>query len=258
MKGRVFLVGAGPGDPELLTLKALRALKRADVIVYDRLVSHEIMELVPQGVARIDVGKRPRCHPVPQDEINSMLIRLASAGRTVVRLKGGDPFLFGRGGEEALALTDAGIPFEVVPGITSAQGVATELNVPLTHRGLASGVRYVTGHCQSDADLDYDWHGLSDPQTTLVVYMGFTNIRRISAELMAHGRDPNTPVMVVSNATRENQRHLVTSLGRVAAETTPEAVPMPALFVIGEVVSLAAILGTASHAIDVYQEMAAE
>jgi uroporphyrin-III C-methyltransferase len=175
-KGIVYLVGAGPGDPELLTLKARRLLDEADVVVYDRLVSDDILALIPVGTAKISVGKQPRSHPVPQPEINALLARLASTGRTVVRLKGGDPFMFGRGSEEAAYLIEQGIAFSVVPGVTSASGCAAAVGLPLTHRGLATGVRFITGHCREDLELDLDWRGLADPNTTLVIYMGRTNV----------------------------------------------------------------------------------
>jgi uroporphyrin-III C-methyltransferase len=234
----VTLVGAGPGDPDLLTLKALKAIKTADVIVYDRLVSPEILALAEPGTARIDVGKQPARHPVPQTEINDILVRLARSGRNVVRLKGGDPFIFGRGSEEALELTRNGIPFSVIPGITAAQGAAASLHVPLTHRGSACSVRYVTGHCRNDAELDLDWDGLVDPQTTLVVYMGLANLKKIAARLMASGRGAETPVLAANNATLPQERRLRSSLGSIAADVEKAAFEGPVLFVIGEVVKL--------------------
>jgi uroporphyrin-III C-methyltransferase len=237
--GHVYLVGAGPGDPELLTIKAMRALERADVIVYDRLVSTEILDMAPAGAARINVGKQPHNHPVPQEEINQLLTRLAQAGRTVVRLKGGDPLTFGRGSEEALELARRGIPFEIIPGITSAQGCAATSKVPLTHRGLATGVRYLTGHCRQDAGLDFDWSGLADPDTTLVVYMGLANIAEISARLIEHGLDVVTPVMAVSRGTTPIERRLVTTLDSVFDDVRRADFEGPVLFIIGKVVSLA-------------------
>ena len=216
--GKVILVGAGPGDPDLLTIKALKALQLAEVIVYDRLVSVEILALAPTGAARINVGKQAKQHPVPQAEINELLVRLAKSGRTVVRLKGGDPFIFGRGSEEALELKRNHVDFEVVPGITSAQGCAASLCLPLTHRGLATGVRYVTGHCRDDLDLDLDWNGLADLQTTLVIYMGLANISEIAERLLAAGRGSGTPVMAVNNATHASERHLLSTLGRIAED----------------------------------------
>lgn len=258
MSGQVFLVGAGPGDPDLLTLRAYRLLQTGDALVYDRLVSTEILDIVPAGVTRVDVGKQPRHHPVPQEEINEILINLARAGRTVIRLKGGDPLMFGRGGEEAIALEAAGIAYEVVPGITSAQGTAASALIPLTHRGVASGVRYLTGHCRAGADLDFDWEGLADNRTTLVVYMGLANIAEIAAKLEAHGRDPLTPVMAVSNATRPDETRLVSTLGRIAGDCGQASLKAPTLFIIGEVVDLAATIGILGHAPNRVQLAAAE
>lgn len=246
--GQVVLVGAGPGDPDLITVKAQRVIRAATVVVYDRLVSDAILDLVPAGAARINVGKQPRHHPFPQQEINQTLIRLAKSGRNVVRLKGGDPLMFGRGGEEALALAAAGVPFEIVPGITSAQGTAACFNLPLTHRGVASSLRYLTGHCRADAPLDFDWPGLTDPDTTLVVYMGLANIAQIAAELIVHGRAPGTPVMAVSNATRTDQTHLVSTLDGIAVDVREAGLQSPVIFVIGEVVRLACTLGALGHA----------
>ena len=193
--GRVFLVGAGPGDPELLTLKAARILGLAQAVVHDRLVSEEVLALVPRLARVIPVGKAPNSHPVPQERINEILIELALDGLSVVRLKGGDPTIFGRGSEEAAALSAAGVPFEIVPGITAAQGAAAVTGVPLTHRGLASSVRYVTGHCREDRPLDLDWAGLADPDTTLVVYMGAATIAEIATRLIEHGMPGSLPVM---------------------------------------------------------------
>lgn len=240
--GKVFLVGAGPGDPDLLTVKALRCLESADVVVYDRLVSQDILDLAPVGAARICVGKAPSHHPVPQDEINSLLIRLAESNRRVVRLKGGDPFIFGRGSEEAMVLASHGIAFEVVPGITAAQGCAAAYGVPLTHRGLATGVRYVTGHCRQDIDLNYDWRGLADPQTTLVVYMGKANIEEIAGKLMEHGLARDLPVLVVCNGTTRKAKQLVSVLGNVSHDIAGAGFDGPVLFVIGKVAGLANLL----------------
>lgn len=237
--GKIALVGAGPGDPELLTVKALRCLERADVIVYDRLVSNEILELAPAGAALISVGKSPANHPVPQNEINQMLVRLAQSNRRVVRLKGGDPFIFGRGSEEAMELARHGVQVEVVPGITAAQGCAAAFKIPLTHRGLASGVRYLTGHCRHDLDLEFDWQGLADPDTTLVVYMGQANITEIADRLMANGLSGEIPVLVVCNGTTEREQHLVTKLCCVSREIEIARFEGPVLFIVGNVASLA-------------------
>jgi uroporphyrin-III C-methyltransferase len=236
--GKVFLIGAGPGDPELLTLKALRLLQSADVVVYDRLVSPEIMVLIPEGTRLINVGKAAGHHTVPQNQINRLLTKLADEGLRVVRLKGGDPLIFGRGSEEAGELAASGVAFEYVPGITSAQGAAASSGVPLTHRGLATGVRYVTGHRARDAQLDLDWASLADPDTTLVVYMGASNIAEIAFELMRHKLPAQTPVMAVSSATTPRERRIVSTLGSIAADLATGAPEAPVLFIIGRVVSL--------------------
>jgi uroporphyrin-III C-methyltransferase len=236
--GTVTLVGSGPGDPELLTLKALKAIRSADVVVFDRLVSPEIMALVPLRTRRIDVGKVPRLHKVPQDEINGMLIALAHKGLDVVRLKGGDPLIFGRGSEEAMVLREAGIEVCYVPGITAAQGVASTTGVPLTHRGLATGVRYVTGHRASDARLDLDWTSLASEDTTLVVYMGSANIGEISSQLMQHGLPGTVPVLAVASATTPREIRMVSTLEAVGTDLALAALPAPVLFIIGHVVSL--------------------
>ena len=240
--GIVQLVGAGPGDPELLTMKAVRAIGMASVIVYDRLVSDEILALAPPHARLIDVGKTPGHHPVPQDEISQLLISLARGGGRIVRLKGGDPFMFGRGGEEAIALATAGIAFEVVPGITSAQGCAASLKVPLTHRDVATGVRFLTGHRRDGEALDFDWPGLSDSSTTLVVYMGLANIDEIASQLIAHGRDGETPVLAVASATRADEVQLSSTLSRIAGDVRRARMQAPVLFVIGEVAGLAAVM----------------
>ncbi len=236
--GRVFLVGAGPGDPELLTLKALRRMAQAEAVVYDRLVSPDILDLVPAIAERHPVGKAPRNHPVSQDEINDLMVALARRGLQVVRLKGGDPFVFGRGGEEILALKRAGIPYEVVPGISAAQGCAAETGIPLTHRGIANSVRYITGHCRADLPLDLDWAGLANAQTTLVVYMGVANIGPISRALIAHGMDREMPVLAVSRATLADERRLQAELGMIAGKVRAARMPGPVLFIIGRVLEL--------------------
>jgi len=236
--GKVFLVGAGPGDPELLTLKALRVLQVAEAIVYDRLASAEVLALAPKGALMFGVGKAAQYHPFPQPEIHRLLIGLARKGRTVVRLKGGDPFIFGRGGEEALALAQAGIPFEVIPGITAAQACAASAGVPLTHRGIANSVRFLTGHGQSDAQLNYDWQGLANPGTTLALYMGLQTIPAIAGGLIAHGRSPDTPAMAISHAATSAERRLTSTLGQIASAVAGAGFEPPTLFIIGEVVSL--------------------
>jgi uroporphyrin-III C-methyltransferase len=237
--GKVYLVGAGPGDPELLTLKAARAIASADVVVYDKLVSERILATIGEGTAQINVGKQADFHPVPQAEINQILVRLGRAGRTVVRLKGGDPFIFGRGCEEAGELEAAGIPYEVIPGITAAQGCAAAARVPLTHRGLASGVRYVTGHRKANEPLDLDWASLADPDTTLVVYMGLANIEEIARQLVAHGLSLSTPVLAVCQGTTDRERRICTRLATLPLAAREAAFSGPVLFIIGRVAGLA-------------------
>jgi uroporphyrin-III C-methyltransferase len=238
MPGRVYLVGAGPGDPELLTLKAARLLAEAEVVVYDRLVSDDVLALANPAADFIAVGKAPKCHPVPQEEINAILVRSALAGRMTVRLKGGDPFIFGRGSEEALAVRAAGIPCYVVPGITAAQGCAASVGIPLTHRGLATSVRLITGHCRHDQPLDLDWPGLASSDTTLVVYMGAANITEITSRLIAEGLSVDTPVLAVNNGTLAGERRLVSDLGSVTEAVVRADFAGPVLFIIGTVVSL--------------------
>ena len=237
---RVSLVGAGPGDPELLTLKAARRLAEADVVVYDRLVSAEVLAAVPPGTARIYVGKASGRHTLPQAEINALMVRLARAGRRVVRLKGGDPLVFGRGSEEAAHLAACGVPVEVVPGITAASGCAASLGVPLTHRGLAGGVRFVTGHCREGGEPD--WAALADPDTTLVFYMALATLPSIAAALLAGGLTPETPALAVANATRADERHLRTTLARLAEDVAAAGLTPPTLLIVGRVVDLMQVI----------------
>lgn len=237
--GHVSLIGAGPGDPELLTLKAARLLAAAEVVVFDRLVSPEVLAMAAPDARLIPVGKAPKAHPVPQARINALLVSLGLAGLRVARLKGGDPFIFGRGSEEAAALRAAGVAHDVVPGITAAQGCSAATGAPLTHRGLARGVRLITGHCRADLPLDLDWAGLADPQTTLVVYMGVANIAEISARLRAHGLPGETPVLAVSEGTTPRERRLLTRLDAVAADIAEAGLAAPTLFIIGAVAGLA-------------------
>ena len=241
--GCVYLVGAGPGDPDLLTVKAARLLSAADVVVYDRLVSAAVLALVPAGTPRIYAGKAAANHHMPQSEINRLLAALATAGRRVVRLKGGDPFVFGRGSEEAEYLARAGIAFEVVPGITAASGCAAAIGVPLTHRGLATGVRYVTGHCRAEADLDLNWESLADPDTTLVFYMGLANLPQISARLMAAGLPGTTPAAAIASGTTRRQRVHVDTLEGLPQVVREAALTAPVLVIIGRVVALSVLTG---------------
>jgi len=238
----VFLVGAGPGDPELLTVKALRLIQSAEVVVYDRLVGPEILDLIPVGASRINAGKAAGAHHLPQDEINQTLVRLGRSGRRTVRLKGGDPFVFGRGSEEALELVAAGIPFEVVPGISAATGASAYAGIPLTHRGLARSVRFVTGHCREDKLLDLNWQSLADADTTLVVYMGLANLKEISRHLIEHGLAGSTPAAAIENGTTSGQRRLVSTLAELPGDVTAQEFRAPCLLVIGRVVELAGAL----------------
>jgi uroporphyrin-III C-methyltransferase len=240
--GCVALVGAGPGDPDLLTVKAARLIQEAEVVVFDRLVSTEILDMIPAGTKRVYAGKAMANHALVQDEINALLVSLARAGRSVVRLKGGDPFVFGRGSEEAEFLARAGIPFEVVPGISSASGCATYSGIPLTHRGLAQGVRFLAGHCREGQPLAYDWHRLADPDGTLVIYMGLTNLPQISAELIAAGLDPHMPAAAVENGTTPRQRRVLGTVSTLPDLVVAQALKAPTLIIIGKVVSLAGTL----------------
>lgn len=235
--GQVCLVGAGPGDPELLTLKAHKRLQQADVVVYDNLVGEGVLAMIPAHVERIYVGKESSNHTVPQDEITLMLVQLAKQGKKVVRLKGGDPFVFGRGGEELATIAEAGIAAEVVPGITAALGASACTGIPLTHRDHAQSCVFVTGH-RKDGTYSLDWPMLARPNQTVVIYMGVASLSGIVEELVAHGRDRQTPVALVRNATRTNQTTVVGTLDTIVAVAAAHHVRPPALIVIGEVVAL--------------------
>jgi len=245
--GKVWLVGAGPGDPELLTLKAARVLAGAEVVVHDRLVPQAVLDLAPAMARRIYVGKRKSRHSAPQDDINTLLVALALEGLKVVRLKGGDPFVFGRGGEEMLACRDAGVPCEVVPGVSAALAAAAAAGAPLTHRGLAQAVTLVTGHAAPAggddwSEPDLDWPVLARPNHTVVVYMGVSTAPAIAQRLTGAGRAPQTPALIVENASRPDERRLLTTLAGL-----PEAaagVAGPAVLIIGEVAALADVRGS--------------
>jgi len=238
----VSLVGAGPGDPELIAVRALRRIEAAEVVVYDRLVSDQILDLVPAGATRIYVGKANGQHTLPQDEINDLLVKLARAGHRVVRLKGGDPFIFGRGSEEAEYLARHKVPYEVIPGITAASGCTANLGIPLTHRGLATGVRFVTGHCRNDIDLELNWDSLADPDTTLVIYMGLANVTQIAERLIAAGLPPDTPAAAIAQGTLPAQRLCRSRLADLPRVATEARLAAPVLIVIGRVLALADVL----------------
>ena len=235
--GVVWLVGAGPGDPDLLTVKALRLLQGADVVVHDRLTPQPILALAGAGARLIDVGKRKSRHTLPQDGINQLLVGLARDGLNVVRLKGGDPFMFGRGGEELLALREAGIEALVAPGVTAALAAAADAGVPLTHRGLAQAVTFVTGHAASGAEPDLDWTALAKANHTVAIYMGLSTAPAIAARLIAAGRASSTPVAVVESASLPEERRLLTTLADLGAAVAD--LDGPALLIVGEVASLA-------------------
>jgi len=236
-KGEVWLVGAGPGDPELLTIKALRVLKGAEVILHDGLVSDEILSLAPTSAQRINVAKSKSRHTLPQEEINRLLVALALDGRRVVRLKGGDPFVFGRGGEELQACREAGVDCHVVPGITAALAACASAGAPLTHRGLAQSATIVTGHGAGGADPELDWAALARPNHTVAIYMGLSMAAVIAVRLTAAGRDPATPALVVVNASRDGEQRITTTLGSLAADVA--GVRGPAVLIIGEAMALA-------------------
>ncbi|NVJ51387.1 MAG: uroporphyrinogen-III C-methyltransferase [Gammaproteobacteria bacterium] len=235
--GEVYLVGAGPGDPDLLTFKALRLMQQADVVVYDRLVSKPILNLVRRDAQRIFVGKQRANHCLSQTGINELLIKLAKQGLRVVRLKGGDPYIFGRGGEEAQQLVAAGVAFEVVPGITSAAGTSSYCGIPLTHRDFAQSVTFATGHLKNDS-VELDWTALAQTNNTLVVYMGLASLNIISEQLIAHGRNKQIPVAVVQNATRPDQKVVIGTLETIADKVQQAKLSSPAMIIIGEVVAL--------------------
>ncbi len=237
-QGRVALVGAGPGDPELLTLRAARAISEADVLVFDHLVSADVLSLARAEVERIYVGKESGRHTLPQEEINQLLVRLAQTGRRVVRLKGGDPFVFGRGGEEVEELAAAGIPFEVVPGVTAACGVAAYAGIPLTHRDHAQSVVFATGHAKPGGS-DADWSALARPRQTAVIYMGVGALPDLCARFIHHGRAPDTPAALVENGTTAAQRTVRGTLASLPDIAAAAQVKPPALLIVGEVVVLA-------------------
>lgn len=233
--GEIILVGAGPGDAGLLTLRGLQVIQQADVVFYDHLVSDAVLELTRRDAEKICVGKRAGVHAVPQHETNRMLVEAAQEGKTVVRLKGGDPFIFGRGGEELQAAAEAGIPFQVVPGVTAASGATAYAGIPLTHRDFAQSVTFVTGHYKADS-APFDWSQLAQSRQTLAIYMGTMKAAEISAQLIAHGRERTTPVAVISRGTRADQQITTGTLEQL--EELATGAPMPALLVVGEVVAL--------------------
>ncbi len=235
--GTVYLVGSGPGALDLLTLRAARLIGEADAVVYDHLIADGVLDLVRTGAKKIYVGKETSKHTVPQEELNLLLVRLAREGKNVVRLKGGDPFIFGRGGEEIETLFEFGIPFEVVPGVTAAAGCAAYAGIPLTHREYAQVVLFVTGHLR-DGTVNLDWPALARPNQTVVFYMGIGGISEICRQMIAHGLPATQPAAVVQNGTSIRQQVLVADLGTLATRVKEAGICSPALIIVGEVVSL--------------------
>ena len=236
--GKVFLVGAGPGDPKLLTVRAVELLKDADVVIYDRLVGESILNLAPEKAEKIYVGKRTGKHEVPQEKITELLIEKAQQFSKVVRLKGGDPFVFGRGGEEAEALAEGGIEFELVPGVSSAVAAPMYAGIPLTHRDYAASVAIITGHRAGDAEKVINWAKIAAAVDTMVILMGMESLQAITEKLVEGGLSPETPVAIIESGTLKNQKTLIGKVGTIAKEANEKQFKPPAVIVIGEVANL--------------------
>jgi uroporphyrin-III C-methyltransferase len=236
--GEVALVGAGPGDPDLLTIQALRFIQQADVVIYDRLVSDAIMSLIPEHCERVYVGKKQADHRVPQHKINQMLVEYAKQGLRVLRLKGGDPFVFGRGGEEALYLQQSQVPCHIVPGLTAASACTSYAGIPLTHRELAQSCTFITGHTQQDGALELPWHILNEPKQTVVFYMGVKSLPIIVKQLQQAGRPANTPAALIRKGTQPEQQVIRGNLHTIMQLVREHNITPPTLIIIGEVVNV--------------------
>jgi uroporphyrin-III C-methyltransferase len=236
-QGEVALVGSGPGDAELLTIRAMRFIEQAEIAIYDRLVSDEILALLPDNCERFYVGKEQAKHCVPQDKINEILVHEARLGKKVLRLKGGDPFIFGRGGEEAEYMLQHGVSCHICPGITAASGCTTYAGIPLTHRGVAQGCTFITGHIQNNGQLNLPWQSLSCPTQTVVFYMGINTLPKIAEKLVEHGRDINTPAALIRKGTQPEQKTYLGTIGNLAELVAKHNITPPTLIVIGDVVN---------------------
>ncbi len=236
----VYIAGAGPGDAGLLTIKTHRLMTQiADVVIYDRLITDEVLALIPEHVEKIYAGKSCRNHHMTQDEINALLVKKAREGKIVVRLKGGDPFIYGRGGEEAIYLVEDNIPFEIVPGVNAADGCAAYQGIPLTHRGVATGVRFITGHQQKGEKMQFDWHNLVDENTTLVVYMGLAHLEELAKGLIQNGLPADTPAVAISNGTTREEKACFAPLSELYNQASKANLKAPTISIIGKVVALA-------------------
>lgn len=235
--GEVALVGSGPGDAELLTIRAMRFIEQAEIAIYDRLVSDEILALLPENCERFYVGKEQAKHCVPQDKINQLLVDQAKLGKRVLRLKGGDPFIFGRGGEEAEFMLERGVSCHICPGITAASGCTTYAGIPLTHRGVAQGCTFITGHIQNNGQLNLPWSSLCSETQTVVFYMGINTLPKIADQLVAHGRDANTPAALIRKGTQPEQQTFRGTIGNLAELVEKHNITPPTLIVIGDVVN---------------------
>lgn len=248
MTGTVSLVGAGPGDPELLTVKAVKAIQKADVLIFDNLVSKAIQATFPPKAQQVYVGKAKGCHSMSQEDINTLIEHCALQGKKVCRVKGGDSFVFGRGGEEMLSLAEQGISVDVIPGITAASGCSTYANIPLTHRGLSQGCTFITAH--ADKELTINWQALVQLNQTLVIYMGLTKAEQIQSHLIQHGMDARTPVAIIEKGCTHEQRNLIGELNELATIAEQNQVQSPALIIIGQVVSIASQMALLEESIE--------